>query len=426
MASFKRIVLTVVIAATATTVVGDAHADATLREVQELFRLGWSTSFKDRASADNQFEAVKQVAAGNLDAYYAHSLVLIKQRRYQEAAKLLDDLVRADSGNVHYLRAKAWLDALTKNYESSLLTLDRLGQQVAELDEKLQTQRRELSGFLGRMLGFLEGPVGNSSTQATVAASKAKIVARLTPEEQSVLQDECRGVMVRYKLTIADYEAAEEEARQDAEDQRDQLLEDLERQRQRMDDRKKDLAPEREKLREEAQSELDQLIKEEQPLLQQFRQLEQQATIVRRELLLLTGEIFRLQSYAERQQDPSIRLSLLNESSRLSLLTRRYDVDLLALERRASSINQQRAEIRSRAQQAQQRYAAEFGQIDTELADIAKQERRNELEERKEQRSRITGKTRVTRAMAAKAAALGTYEDFPLEAEKQRVLAALK
>lgn len=426
MTSPNSLLLAVVIAITGATVGSDARADETLTEVQGLFRVGWSTSFKNRAVADVQFEAVKRAAAGKLDAYYAYALVLIKQRRYPEAVRLLDELARTDAANVHYLRSKAWLDALTKNYSSSLLTLDRLGQRVAELEAASQAERRDLSGFLGRMLGFLEGPAGSSSTESEVAAYKAKIIARLSLEEQRLLQDELRGILVRYQLMMADSDAAEQEAKDEAEEQRDRLLEDLERQREQMEARKKDLGPEREKLRDEAQAELQQLIKEERPLLQQLSQLEQQATIVRRELLLLTDEIIRLQSLADRDRDPIIRASFINEANRLSLLARRYDVDLLGLERRATSINMQRAEIRSRAQQAQQRYAAEFGQIDTELADIAKQERRSDFDERKEQRTRITGKTGATRAMVAKATALGTYEDFALEAEKQRVLDALK
>lgn len=417
---------TVVIAIFGMTVVSSARANPVHDQVAELYRVGWSTSFKTRAAADAQFGEVKKVAGGKLDAYYAYTLVLIKQRRYPQATKAMEELARVDSANVHYLRTKAWLGTLTKDYPTALQTLDQLGQVVAKLDSKEQPLRREMTGFLGRILGFLEGPVGSSSTTASIAATKSTIAERLTPEEQRLLNSEAQTVVARYQEMISESEDTESEAKADAEQQRDQLLEDLERQRERMDERRKELGPQLDKLRNEAKAELEQFAKEERPLLQQYAQLEQQATVVRRELILLNDELSRLRSRIDREKDATVRAAWINESSRLSILARRYDADLLGLERRAGSINAQRAEIRGRAQQARQKYAAEFGQIDTELADIQKQDRRNELDQRKSQKTRITGKTRLTRAIDAKASALGTYENFSLEAEKDRVLKALK
>jgi hypothetical protein len=241
---------TVVIAIFGMTVVNDAPANPVHDQVAELYRVGWSTSFKTRAAADAQFDEVKRVAGGKLDAYYAYTLVLIKQRRYPQATKAMEELARVDSSNVHYLRTKAWLSALTKDYSSSLQTLDQLGQEVAKLDSEEQSLRREMTGFLGRILGFLEGPVGSSSTTASVASTKSTIAERLTPEEQRLLNSEAQTVVTRYQEMISESEDTESEAKADAEQQRDQLLEDLERQRERMDERRKELGPNLDKLRD--------------------------------------------------------------------------------------------------------------------------------------------------------------------------------
>jgi len=419
-------IATVLIATIGLTVASVAQADATFDEVKKLTEVGWSTSFKTRAVADAQFDAVKKVAGGKLDAYYAYALVLLKQRRYPEAAKLIKELARVDASNLYYLRTKAWLNTLMREYSSALSTLDQLGRHVAELDEKEQPLRREMTGFLGRMLGFLQGPAGDSSKPSAVAATRTSILGRLAPAEQRILNSQFISVMGRYEEMISESEDTEREAKADAEEERDQLLEDLERQQERMDARRKELGPKRDKLRDEAKAEFDELAKEERPLLQQLGQLEQRAAVLRRELILINDELSRLRSRSGRERDPTIRAALITESNRLSILARRYDADLLGLERRAGNINIQRAEIRGLLQQAQQRYAAELGQIDTELAGIQKQERRNELDERKSQRTRITGKTRLTRAIEAKASALKTYEDLSLEAERDRVLKALR
>lgn len=418
-------ILAVLITTVGLIVASQARADATFDEVKKLTEVGWSNSFSQRAIADAQFDEVKKVAAGRLDAYYAYALVLLKQHRYPEAAKLIDELAQADTSNLYYLRTKAWLNALMKEYPAALLSLDRLSQQLAKAEKKERPLRREMTGFLGRMLGFLQGPAGDSAKTSAAAATRRDILERLSPELQQLLNKEFVDVMARYEGMIAESDDAERVAKADAEEERDQLLEDLQRQRERMDQRRKELGPKRDKLRDEAKAEFDELAKEERPLLQQLAQLQQQAAVLRRELILINNSISSLQSRTQRERDATVRAALITESSRLSTLAFRYDANLLGLERRVLNINVQRAKIRSKRQQAQQRYSAEIGQIDTELAGIDKQERRNDLDQRKGQRTRVSGKTRLTRAIEAKAGALKTYEDLSLEAERDRVLKSL-
>ena len=93
---------------------------------------------------------------------------------------------------------------------------------------------------------------------------------------------------------------------------------------------------------------------------------------------------------------------------------------MAVLERRVFLINQQRALLRQRVGQAQADIAKQVSEIEKELADLDKREKRIDVQEKKGPRN--TSATRTSRRLDAEMTAFTTYDEFPLELEKQRVL----
>jgi hypothetical protein len=90
------------------------------------------------------------------------------------------------------------------------------------------------------------------------------------------------------------------------------------------------------------------------------------------------------------------------------------------LERRALLINRQRALLRQRVGKAQADIAAQVADIEKELGDLDKREKRITVQEKKGTRG--TSATRTSRLLDVEMTAFSTYDEFPLELEKQRVL----
>jgi len=388
-----------------------AESDTRLAQaVDKLFDVGWKPSFTARQPADRQIEAIRQFASGNHVAEYAYSIVLIKQRRYAEAGASLDQVLHVDAKNRHAQKAKVWLSVLMKRYAASLLEIDRLNDLFADTEAR----------FLGTIIGYLEGPVATQVSQVAVRDRREEILMSMDKAEQAQFEAARQNVAERFASFTTEKTDTERKAKEQAEKEREVLLKDLEKQREQMATRRKEIEPKKQKLLSEMKAEIAEIEKQERPLVRQLARIESQAAVVRRELLLISSDINRLRFRAERERDPIIRNQLRLEADRLSFLARRYDNDLLVFERRAVVVNSERVELLRKFQIARTSYQTQLDQISRELGEIGKQERRNSVDQKKglkpAQRDR-----RRSRALAAKAKALTTYLNFPLEAEKQRI-----
>jgi hypothetical protein len=121
------------------------------------------------------------------------------------------------------------------------------------------------------------------------------------------------------------------------------------------------------------------------------------------------------------EQDQVQRLRLLQESDRLERIAVRLDADLRALERRAAIVQRDRAALALRHRQNLAAYGVTAGRMEKEFKTIETSLKRAESERAKLKKP-ATGNTGKVIALNKQAIALTTYEVFPLEAEKQRLL----
>lgn len=407
------------------TLVAPLRADqAALKQaVKKLFDVGWRTSLKSRLAADRQWDVVEQLAPGDLRAKYAYALVLIKQRRYSDAVRQLDELLQRDSRSVPFWRAKLWLSVLTKHYDQALVEMDRLSQLVSDEAAPAEpaAKRLDAARLLGVMGGFLAGPAGGAVTKADLQAQTRRLLGRLNEEQQAAFEEGRRSVIERFSALSAEKTDSEGEAKEEAEQERQRQLADLEKQAEQIEAQRDELSSRRDKLRREAQQELAKITQEDRPLLDRLAQLDSQAVVVRRELALVVSEISRLRGRAQQEKDGIVKDSLLREADRLSILASRYDADLTVLRRQAAVIDGQRAELQRRYQQTQASYRSQLAALGDESAQLDRLARRNSFVKRKAGKP-TKGDLRRARAIAARAKALSTYEEFPLEREKQRLL----
>jgi chromosome segregation ATPase len=210
-----------------------------------------------------------------------------------------------------------------------------------------------------------------------------------------------------------------------AEAAKDKTLKEIDEERQTITDRSRELDERKAKLQSELRDELAEIAKEDRPLVQDLARLEARAVAINRDLFAYDNEIGRLRALADREENENVRRQLLREAERLAFIASRIQTDLLSLNRQADAVNAQRAGLLSRQRQAQATTADQVRRIDEELTDLAKRDKRNDAIEKRAARP-ATGVTSKGRALAVQAKALSTYEQFPLEAEKAKLLASLK
>lgn len=403
----------------------DAEADQAIRR---LIEVGWSASPRARTAADATLAEIAPLIKGDQRALEAWTLILIHQRRYEEASKRVDQWIAKDEDDWQALRARIWLSTILKAYPSAIASTERLASKMASVDDEATEQSEqldELAMFLGRIYGFYAGPARASVNQEERRAAEGRILSQLG-ERRSELFETARDQVLQKHLELTDAKDDEsEKTRERKMAEREKTLIEIAKEREQMAARSAELKENRDKLRAELQGELDELQKQDRPLQQQYTQLDAQAAGVNRELAGINVQIDRLEFNADREKDPVLRNRFLRDAEQLRLVGSRLSGDLSALQREAAAIQAERAQLVVKQQEAQRNYGGQISAIDCEFQAMSKREKRLAADEVRANKP-ISGTTGQVLALGAQATALTTYDMLPLESAKEAILAELK
>jgi hypothetical protein len=283
----------------------------------------------------------------------------------------------------------------------------------------------ESIGFLGRLVGYFGGPVADAVNQDDRKVLEKRLFERLPETQRTAFEDARNGVLAKFIEMTDDSAEARERAAAAAKADRDKTLADIEADKEKLQARADELEERRKKLNSELKDELGEIDKQEQPLVQQQAQLVTRAGALNSDLLGFSTQIATLQQLAAQEQNQGLKQQYLNQINSLALVAGRVEADLLGVNRLLRSVQQQRGSLQVRRNQAQANTVGQIDRLDRELADIDRRGRRNDGLEKRATRS-TSASTGEVRALSAQATALSTYDVFPLEAAKARLLESLR
>lgn len=396
--------------------------------IAKLLEVGWAATPKARSAADAQYEAIRFQGGATPAALEASLLVLLQQRRYDDAARRADELLAKNPADLTAQRAKIWIAVVLKNYTVAMLAADKLSQQLADdpprADDELEIHD-DLHGFLGRIYGFLGGPAADSVNQEDRKASERTIAERITAARREAFEQARDGVIAKFLNLTGDKDEERQRAIDRAAAARDKTLKELESEKEAISGRLTELDDRKNKLQTELRDELAEMAKDDQPLVQELARLDARAKALNRDLLFYENEIGRLNALLANEENPSLRFGYQMEIDRLLLASGRLETDLFAVRRLADGVQGQRAALLARQRRAQAAATEQAQRIDKEIANLGKRDRVNDALEKRVNKP-ASGTTSKTRSLAAQARALSTYDQFPLEASRQRLLESLR
>jgi DNA repair exonuclease SbcCD ATPase subunit len=407
---------------------GTAHAADASAAIARLLDVGWSNTPQARADADLQLEVVLRAAPSDVRALEASWLVLMQQRRFDEALKRIDEHLDKQPDDLAAIRAKAWVQTVLKNHAGAFLSLDRLSTLLTAHPATTDSDRAdqaEAIAFLGRLIGYYGGPAADFVNQDERKALEKRLLDRLAESQRTLLEDARNSVLSKFVEITDESGNARDRAAATARAEKEKTLAELQTDKTRLDSREKELEERRTKLNSEYRAEMDELAKQDQPLVQQQSQLTGRANILNNDLANMTVQIGTLQQLASQEKSGLRQQQLLAQANALSLVASRAEADLLGVNRLLRGVAGQRSALQTRRVQAQANTASQIERIDHELAELGKRERRNDNLEKRASRP-VASSTGKVRALSAQATALSTYDAFPLEAAKARLLESLK
>ncbi|HZL91091.1 MAG TPA: hypothetical protein VFB96_22180 [Pirellulaceae bacterium] len=394
----------------------------------KMLEVGWGTSSQARAAGDEQARAALTAGGRSPQALYAIAVLLIKQGRYADAQKHIDELLKGESSHLPALRARVWLSAMLKNYGGTMVAAQDLADAIGDKESTNaddETALREHVSFLGQIYGFLGGPASASVRLSERKAAERKLAEGLS-ESRLAAFEEARDAVLQKHIELTDAKDAHTDAAKEAsEDARAKTLEELAAQRQERADRRKELQERSDKLKGELKDELAEFARQDRPLVTELAQLERRAGALNRELFRIQAEINALQNLLDSERDAGRRQLYVADLERLSVIGARYDADLTAVNRLAAGVQSQRAVLAARQRKSEADVASQLDRINQETVEMAKRDKRADAIERRTERSSPSVPASAV-SLRATAAALATYAPFPLEDEKARILAELK
>jgi hypothetical protein len=403
---------------------GDQRAAA----IAKLLEVGWSITPQARAAADQQYQEVARLAGNDPRALEASWLVLMQQRRFDEALKRLDEHLAKEPADIAALRAKTWVLTVLKNHAAAFLSADRLSALLAAHPPETEADRavdEEAIGFLGRLAGYFGGPIADTINQDERKAFEKKVLGRLAESQRTLFEDARNGVLAKFIEMTDESADARERAALTAKTEKEKTLAELQADKEKLDAREKELEERRNKLNSEFKAEVDEIAKQEQPLVQQQAQLTARSAGLNSDLINYQSQSLVYQQLAAQEKNVQRQQQLLAQANAFALLASRAEANLLAANRLTRGVQAQRAGLAARRNQAQSNTSSQVDRVNRELAELGKRERRNEGLEKRASRpnSSSTGKVR---SLSAQATALSTYDAFPLEAAKARLLESLR
>src|SRR5687767_11850709 len=94
----------------------NAEEAETRAAIVKLIDVGWAVTPQARVAADIQYQEALKVAGRDPRALWASWLVLMQQRRFEEARPRLDEYLAKAPEDLKAWRAKIWILAVLKGY----------------------------------------------------------------------------------------------------------------------------------------------------------------------------------------------------------------------------------------------------------------------------------------------------------------------
>ena len=401
--------------------------------LRDLLQKGWNVSLRGYDEARYQAQQLQLVTLPDHRLGYARLLIEFKQRKYAEAERSLEVLLRQYPNYLPLWRARVWFSVLTRKHNAALAQIQQLGQLVVQ--GKLQTdaiqgaglvpakpdQVLELITWAGQLVGFLEGPANTTINQVTLEQRRTLLVQLWNEGQRKAFENGRQAVLglhagrqVVTRQLAKDAQLEVQKRLRDLDQKEQQVRKDLRQQREDLSDQKNEL---RNELRDQQQL----WVQEDRPLTNSLWQLDGQANMAWRNRSYLLSELNWLQLQIATEVDPIVIQQLLLRVDRVNGQLYWSDNDLASLQNQSWNVQRTRSDLYRQHQQNQQLVRKQLDDSQESLENVDRKATRLESVMNRERRQ-AQAKSRRVRAAEAKNASLKSYLDFPLELEKIRLL----
>ncbi|PHR96487.1 MAG: hypothetical protein COA78_28750 [Blastopirellula sp.] len=394
--------------------------------IQSILTDGWKVGPVGLKSAQSTYSNLQATSRTNSDVNYSYCLALLKHHQYDDVANLLQQKTKTEPQNLKAWRSLIWIHLLKKEYNASLLFLDKMIKQIPPTELQGDDEEEVLKEirFLGRLLAFLEGPVMNEVSKPLLKSVKDKLIKRLPGVRATEFETNFQEVTMLYKTSAESGVKEKEKAKQEQELAKIDKQKEIDLRKRQNAIQEQELEEKRTRLSSEWTAQAQTLDLQEAPLTRSITTLEARLAVVRREIRILITELNILSEEIEEEENRRERDQLQRAYARLSRILSEHERDLQLILSEGNRLTFVRTAIRNDRLSGQRKLQRDLGTINDQKNNLARANKRLDIEESRNQRA-ATGNTAKVRVLSSQITSLRAYADFPLEMERHELLAKL-
>jgi len=369
---------------------------------------------KNLANRTQSVELYELVPVDSPIVHVAYAFNRVRHNRVREAGEAVDKALSIAPENLDARLLSIWIKTVRDQYDAAMTdirsfakTIQRRNIPPAQLDN---TYRR-----IGRLLGYLQGPVGDQVNQEILRQAIGELSVGLSPRHQQLIREEMETVIADFETRLEQLGKKVEQTIKEKDVAKDADRKLINQENTLLQSQSQKIQDKQDKVRDEGELKVDQAISRLQPLQSELASLEAEIQTTRRNTRALQTALFlqRNSPNVSLLQSDVLRFQIQDNFFRLSNLDSRADSLALQLNRGAGEV----ARIRNR-------YGGELSQLERGLKDAGKQQRRNS--------NRLAKLAKPTKPNNKKVAllnnrmkALKSYDQLPLELYRADLLNAV-
>jgi hypothetical protein len=384
---------------------------------KSILVVGWESSGLN--DAERRYESVTSGAAADAAVDYAMGLVRLKSRKYEDALTALHAATTRHPGHLAAWRAKCWLLVYLRKFDHAVAQMQALAD-IYPQDEKapaVEADLVETARWLGRHHGHLTWA---ASTKLPMETHTAALTSKLSGERLKAFEagrEEVRAACEKLKADLA--VIAQEDAEQEAE-RRVMVEEKNKSERVRIASEREELQTQAESAKSQADTAVQAVNTKLDPLEKQYRELEQKARPILNRVNDLQRRAKDRDADARKEKDQKRKRDIERDADRLREDARREERELAPLQRDAGRVQREAAGLQAERAKLIATFQASLAGINKNLLQLVKDEKAVENSEKA--LTQPPDPTPRYTSLAAKIEAISTYQKFPLEEERARLL----
>lgn len=406
-------------AAVLATVICAAVVRAEPALAKRVLEVGWKQSLSSLKAA----ETIAKGSAGDTMVDQALMLIYVRHSRYDRAAKIAESLAAKETATIDDLRNVAWMRMISKEYSRAIAGLLAVAERFDSIKDA--NQQADVAAFLGRQFGFLSGPAKDEITFAQHEKTGRLLRASLKGEHLEIFEHSAKAVQEEFLKFSAEKSVSESRAQLNAEESRARKLEDLAKQRIDISQQISQIDTRRAAAKAQADAQKSVLATRQQTAIAQLSAAQRELAIRQSRLNTVLNDIRLIEFRLAEEEAPFFRDQLFAElrgaqatANRLSAYVREA-IDLANIAGNTKlDIDRQISILLAQEQ-------AELAKIDQELSSLRRRDKSFAAQESKARRT-LDPKLGESRFLKGQATALTTYDVFPLESERQRLIDQLE